>query len=93
LIEEKVNWKFNAKIFAISLSAKNSFLAKHLFNDNNDDSCEVLKGHLLKEIQDKFIVWSSLNVCNLVAFFKHHLGGGYIDNILELKFKSHYDFI
>ncbi len=30
---------------------------------------------------------------NLVTSFKHHLGGGYIDNILELKSKSHYHFI
>ncbi len=28
------------------------------------------------------------NIRNLVASFKHHLGGGYIDNILELKLKS-----
>ncbi len=27
------------------------------------------------------------------ASFKHHLGGGYIDSILELKSKSQYDYI
>ncbi len=86
LIEEEVNRTLNAKIFAIPLNASKSFLAKHLFNDNNDNSCEVFKGHQFKEIQDKFIVLSSPNVRNLVASFKHHLGGGYIDNILELKF-------
>jgi hypothetical protein len=93
LIEEEVNQTPKAKIFAISLKANKSFLAKHLFNDNSDDSTEVLKGHQFKEIQNKFIVLSSLNVCNLVASFKHHSGGGYIDNILELKSKNHYDFI
>jgi hypothetical protein len=46
----------------------------------------VLKGHQFKEIQDKFIVLSLPNVCNLVALFKHCSSGGYIDNILELKF-------
>jgi hypothetical protein len=30
---------------------------------------------------------------NLVAAFKHHAGCGYIDKILELKSKSHYDYI
>ncbi len=64
-----------------------------MFNDNGDDSCEVLKGHQLEEIQDKFIVLNSPNVHNLVVSFKHHPGGSYIDNILELKSKSRYDFI
>jgi hypothetical protein len=50
LIEEEVNWTPNAKIFTISLSACKSFLAKHMFNDSDDDSCEVLKGRQLKEI-------------------------------------------
>lgn len=30
---------------------------------------------------------------NLVALFKHHSNGGYIDNILELKSKNCYDYI
>jgi hypothetical protein len=85
LIEEEVNWTPNAKISFILLNASKSFLAKHLFNDSNDDSCEVLKGHQFKEIQNKFIILSLPNVCNLVSF-KHHSGGGYIDNILELNF-------
>jgi hypothetical protein len=93
LIEEEVNRTFDAKTYAISLIANKSFFAKHLVNDNNDDRCEVFKGHQLKEIQDKFIVLSSLNVCNLVAFFKHRPSGGYIDNNLELKSKNCYDFI
>jgi hypothetical protein len=93
LIEEEVNQILDAKIFAISLSANKSFLTKKLFKDNSDDNYKVLKGHLLKEIQNKFIMLSLLNMCNLVAFFKHCLGGGYIDNILELKSKSCYNFI
>jgi hypothetical protein len=75
------------------LSASKSFLAKHLFNDSDDNNCKVFKGHQLKEIQDKFIILSSLHVHNLLALFKNYLGGGYIDNILELKSKSYYNFI
>jgi hypothetical protein len=33
------------------------------------------------------------NVQNLVVSFKHHLGGGYIDNILELKSNNCYNYI
>jgi hypothetical protein len=47
----------------------------------------------LEQIQDKFCELNSPNVRNLVVFFKHHLGGGYIDSILELKSKSWYDYI
>jgi hypothetical protein len=75
------------------LSISESFPAKQLFNDNNDNSCEVLKGHHIEKNQDKFIVLNSLNVRNLIASFKHHSGGGYIDNIIELKSKNHHDFI
>jgi hypothetical protein len=66
LIEEEVNRMFNAKISTISLSISKSFLVKHLFNDSRDNSGEVLKGHWLEQIQDKFIVLSSSNVHNLV---------------------------
>jgi hypothetical protein len=45
LIEEEVNRTSNAKISAIPLNANKSLLAKHLFNDNDDNSCEVFKGH------------------------------------------------
>jgi hypothetical protein len=92
LKEEEVNQTHDVKIFAISLSTNKSFLAKHLFNDSCDDSYKVLKGHQLEEIQDKFIVLSLPNVHNLVTSFKHCPGGGYIDNILELKSKNCYDF-
>jgi hypothetical protein len=93
LIKEEVNWTPNTKIIAISLSTNESFLAKQLFNDNNDNSCEVFKGHHFENIQDKFIILSLQNVRNLIASFKQHSGGGYIDNILELKSKNHHNFI
>ncbi len=90
MIKEEVNKTPDAKVSPISLNTNKSFLVKHLFNDSGDDSCKVFKVHQLEEIHDKFIVLSSLNVPNLVALFKHHLGGGYI---LELKSNNHYNFI
>ncbi len=93
LIEEEVNQTPIAKIFAISLNTSKSFLAKHLFNDSDDNNYKVFKGHQLKEIQNEFIVLSSSHVRNLVILLKNYLGGGYIDNILELKSKSCYNFI
>jgi hypothetical protein len=42
--------------------------------------------------QNKFVELSSPNVYNIVSF-KHHLGGGYIDNILKLKSMNCYDYI
>jgi hypothetical protein len=52
-----------------------------------------LKGEQLEHIQDKFCELSFPNICNLVASFKHHSRGGYIDSVLELKSKNHYDYI
>ncbi len=54
---------------------------------------KLFKGEQLEHIHDKFYELSSPNVCNLIAFVKHRRGGGYIDSILELKFKSQYDYI
>ncbi len=54
---------------------------------------ELFKGEQLEHIQDKLCELSFPNLCNLVASFKCHPWGGYIDNILELKSKSHYDYI
>jgi hypothetical protein len=90
LIEKEVDWTLDAKTFAISLNTIKSFLAKHMFNKNNDDSLEVI---ILNKFKIFFLVLSSLNVWNLVASFKHHYNGGYIDNILELKSKNRYDYI
>jgi hypothetical protein len=57
------------------------------------NNMELVKSEQLKHIQDKFIEMNSPNVHNLVTSFKHHPRGGYINNILELKFRSHYDYI
>jgi hypothetical protein len=41
----------------------------------------------------KFYKLNSPNIRKLVVSFKHYPNGGYIDNILELKSKSWYDYI
>jgi len=93
LIAKKLDHMPNAHIFVISLSVGKTFLATHLFDENGNDPVELLKGEYLKQIQDKFYKLNSPNVCNLVPFFNHHSGRGYIDNIFELKSKNCYDYI
>jgi hypothetical protein len=85
LIEQVVTHTLNAKISTIFLSVNKSFFYKHLFNDNNDGTVELLHGEELEHVQDKFIELSFSNIRNLVISFKHHLEGGYIDHIFELK--------
>jgi len=75
-------------MFAISLSASKTFLARHLLDDYSDGKVEFFKGEQMEQIQNNFYELSSPNICNLIASFKHHPSGGYIDNILELKSKS-----
>lgn len=53
----------------------------------------ILKNEKLEQIQDKFVELSSPSGRNLIVSFKHHLGGGYNNNILELKSKCCYDCI
>ncbi len=90
---EELDCTLDAKIFVISFSVSKTFLADYLFNDSNNGIVELLKGEQLKHIENKFYELSSPNVCNLVASFKRHSGGGYIGNILELKSKNCYDYI
>ncbi len=90
---EELDCRPNAKTFVISFNVSKTFLMNYLFNDSSNGTVELLKGEQLKHIQNKLYELSSPNVCNLVASFKCHLGGGYIDNILELKSKSCYDYI
>jgi hypothetical protein len=47
----------------------------------------------LEQIQGKFVQLNFPNVRNLAVFFKNPMRGGYIDNILQLKSKNHYDYI
>jgi hypothetical protein len=93
LLIKKVDRTLDAKIFVISMNANFTLLAKHMFNDYSNDIMEHFNGEQLEHIYNKFYELSSPNVCNFVASFKHHLGGGHIDNIFELKSKSHYDYI
>ncbi len=93
LIIEEVNRTHDAKIFAILLGANKNFLATHLFAESGDGLMELLKGEQLEKIQDKFFEMSLPNIHNLVLSFKHRSGHGYIDSILELKFKNCYEYI
>jgi hypothetical protein len=93
LIAEELDYMPDVMISTISLSFSKTFMVRHLLNDFSDSIVELLKGEQLEKIQDNFYELSYPNIRNLVASFKHHLGGGYIDNILELKFKSRYDYI
>ncbi len=83
----------HANISSISPSVSKTFLASYLLVDSSDGTMELLKGEQLEHIHDKLCELSSPNVHNLVASLKHHSRGGYIDNILELKSKSQYDYI
>ncbi len=84
---------FDAKIFSISFSASKTLLANYLFDDFGNGTMELLKGEQLEHIQDKFCELSSLSVRNLIASFRHHSKGGYIDSIFESKSKSRYNYI
>jgi hypothetical protein len=44
LIVEEVNRTPDTKMFAISLSANKTFLARHLLNECSDGKVELLKG-------------------------------------------------
>ncbi len=50
----------------------------------------ILKGKQFKQIQFFWVELNFPNVCNLVVLFKHHLEGGYIDNILDVVFQGKY---
>jgi hypothetical protein len=88
LIVEEVDYTLDTKMLAISLSASKTFWVGHLLDDCNNGKVELLKMKQLEQIEDKFCGLSSPNVYNIIASFKHRLGGGYFDIILELKSKS-----
>ncbi len=83
----------DAKLSTIQLGASKTFLATCLVDDSGTKIVELLNDKQLEQIQDKFSKLSLPIICNLVVAFKHHAGHDYIDNILELKSKSPYDYI
>jgi hypothetical protein len=93
LIIEEVDRTPDVKISAILLGASKTFLTMHLLNDSGNGIMELLNNKQLEQIQDKFSKLNLPNVRNLVATFKHRVRHGYIDSILELKSKSHCDYI
>jgi hypothetical protein len=91
LIAKEIVHMPNVKTLIMSFIFSSTFLVRHLFDDCSVGTTKLLKGEQLRRIHDGFYELSSPNVHNLVVSFKHCLGGGYIDNILELKSKSCYD--
>jgi hypothetical protein len=79
IVEEVVRMPY-VEMSMISLSASKTFLVRHLLAECNDGKVELFKTEELEQIQNKFYELSSPNVRNLVASFKHHLGGGYINS-------------
>jgi hypothetical protein len=49
-IIEDIDRTHDAKIFAISMSANKTFLARHLLNDSGDDLVEFLDNKELEQI-------------------------------------------
>jgi hypothetical protein len=72
-----------AKIFAISLNASKTFLARHLLDDSCNGTLELMDGEQLDQIQVKFFALSLPNVHYLIIYFKHRSSSGYIDSIFE----------
>jgi hypothetical protein len=50
LITNEMNYMFDAKIFAISLSVSKTFLARHLFDDCSNGIVELLNNEQLEHI-------------------------------------------
>jgi hypothetical protein len=63
-----------ANFFAIFLVVTKMFLAKHLFNEDDDALMECLKGEKIYHVMNKFIPLCSPNTQNLITSFKHNLG-------------------
>jgi hypothetical protein len=55
---------------------------------------EILKCKQLNNVMDKFIPLWSPNIFKFIISFKHYpTNKSYIDNILLLKFRNHYNYI
>ncbi len=68
MVKEEVFHTLGANVSAIVLATSKTFLSEHLLNEDGQGPMEVLKGNKLRQLMDKFIVLSSPNVHNLVAF-------------------------
>jgi hypothetical protein len=94
LVQSKVFRTWFANNFVIILYATKMFLAKHLFNEDDDALVECLKGEKNYHVMDKVVLLCLPNIQNLITSFKHNLRiGGYMDNALLLKSISPYDLI
>jgi len=93
LVKEKVYRTLNSKHSTIGLFASKS-LSQHLFNEDDGNLVELLKGKQLNKMMHNFAPLWFPNICNLITSFKHYpTNRWYIDNILLLKSKNHYNYI
>jgi hypothetical protein len=61
LVQDKVFHTLVVIFFAIVLAVTKMFLAKHLFNEDDDALMECLKGEKIYHVMDKFIPLCSPN--------------------------------
>jgi len=68
MVKEEMFHTPGANVSTIVLATSKTFLFEPLLNEDGQGPMEVLKGNKLHQLMDKFIVLSSPNVRNLVAF-------------------------
>lgn len=94
MVEGEVIHTLGAKNSIFFLFVNKAFMSQYLFNEDGNNLVEVVKGKQLNNVMDKFIPLKSSNIFNFITSFKHYpTNRGYIDNILLLKFRSHYNYI
>ena len=94
LVKQAFHSKPEAKTSAIALSASKEFLGTQLLRSGDDSGSSHFDGHSLGSVMDKFSGLTSPNVRNQVHALRFASGSrGFIDNIIELKRRSLYDYI
>jgi hypothetical protein len=63
LVENEVSHTLN--ISTIGFFMNKSFLSQHLFNEDGDNSIELLKGEHLNKVMDNFMPLCFPNICNV----------------------------
>jgi len=71
LVKEKVYRTLNSKHSTIGLFASKS-LSQHLFNEDDGNLVELLKGKQLNKMMHNFAPLWFPNICNLITSFKHY---------------------
>jgi hypothetical protein len=94
MVEGEVIHTLRAKNSIFCLFVSKALMSQYLFNEDGNNLVEVVKGKQLNNVMDKFIPLKSSNIFNFITSFRHYpTNRGYIDNILLLEFRSHYNYI